>query len=188
MSTTRIYPGMCDDSLEIFFHEETKSLKAIYQGKTINYRDLPKKATQFLEDIIEYEPETADFLQSQFPNNRDAQKEMLAKCRFGGLNFIADVHDNLEVKSDWINCQIRETCKGCGIVCRPMEYNGELLTETDIKAIQLLSTSLKNEAVIDELHMHLGTFHVYKTNLYKRFGGINTKQELTRVGVELGVN
>ena len=187
MSTTRTYPGMCDDSLEIFFHQETKSLKAIYQGKTINYRELPRKATAFLDGIINQEPETADFLQSQFPNNLDAQKEMLAKCRFGGLNFIADVQNDHQIKSDWINCEIRETCKGCGIVCNKLEYKGEELSEIEIKAIQLLSTSMKNEAVIDELHMHLGSFHVFKTNLYKRFG-INTKQELTRVGVELGVN
>lgn len=187
MSTTRIYPGMCDDSLEIFFNEDTKKLMAIYQGKTICYRNLPQKATQFLDDILDQEPETLEFLNQKFPNDRASQKEMLANCRFGGLNFIPDVHPELETKSDWVSCQIRNTCKGCGIVCKSIEYQGQELTETDIKAIQLLSTSLKNEAVIDELNMCLGSFHVYKTNLYKRFG-INTKQELTRVGVKLGVN
>lgn len=187
MSTTRIYPGMCDDSLEIFYHEESKTLKAIYKGNILNYNELPAHSTKFLEDIIFSEPETAEFLKSKFPNDLDSQKEMLATCRFGGLNFIPDVHPELETKSDWINCQIRNTCKGCGIVCQPLEYRGEILSETDIKAIQLLSTSLKNEAIIDELGMHLGTFHVYKTNLYKKFN-INTKQELTRAGVKLGVN
>ena len=178
MSTTRTYPGMCDDSLEIFFHEETKSLKSIYQGKTINYHELPKKATAFLDEIINREPETADFLQSQFPNNIDAQKELLAKCRFGGLNLTADFSDDSKSTNDYRNCQKRGNCIGENIICHPIKINGIEVSELEINLLKELATDKKNEAIASDLNLPLGTFNVTKTSLYRKLEIYNKPQSV----------
>lgn len=187
MSTQRIYPGMCDDSLEIFYHEEEDKLMAIQLGAILNYDDLPKSSTEFLVKIIEHDHQLENILNEWFPDNINAQKKKLAKCRFGGLNYEADF--NLKSGSiihDRIDCEIKDVCKGCGIVCKNINYNGEEITETDIKMTQLLSTDLKNLAIADRLNMPMGTFEVSRTRLYEKIS-VRTKPELTRVGVHLGI-
>ena len=187
MNSTMLYPGMCDDGLEIFLHDEEKQLKAIDCGKVILFADLPASKTKFLDAIIESEPETKEVLESFFPGDHKAQKEKLAECRFGGLNFSPDVSGD-SVSPDFIDCPIRATCAGCGIVCKNfLEFKGEIIDMTEIAAMKLLSTSMKNFAVQSTLKMCEGTYNVFKTKLYKKLK-IYTKQELTRVGVFLGVN
>lgn len=187
MSTQRIYPGMCDDSLEIFYHEEEDKLMAIQFGTIVDYDDLPQSSTDFLAKIIENDSELEIILNDWFPNNLNEQKKKLAKCRFGGLNYQADFN----IKSgiiihDRIDCNIKKVCNGCDIVCKNIKYYGEEITETDIRLTQLLSTDLKNLAIADQMKMPMGTFEVSRTKLYEKIR-VRTKPELTRVGVYLGI-
>lgn len=187
MTSTRLYPGMCDDSLEIFFHSEEKELKAIYSGQVIPFADVPAERKIFLREIIEQETETQQALQEMCGSDPAKQLEQLAACRFGGLNFQPDYTTSEGVAhADYVECPLRGSCVGCGIVCRDMEYNGEALGATDIDAIRLMASDHKTELLAEELNMPLGSFHVYRTNLFRRIG-VKSKPELARVGVELGL-
>ncbi len=186
MTSTRLYPGMCDDSLEIFFHSEEKELKAIYSGKVIPFANVPAERKLFLREMLQNEPETQKALNQMCGPNTQAQLEKLAACRFGGLNFEPDSTSDGVAQADFVECPLRGSCVGCGIVCRDMEYNGETLNTTDIEAIRLMATDHKTELLAEELHMPLGSFHVYRTSLFRRIG-VKSKPELARVGVELGL-
>lgn len=187
MSATRLYPGMCDGSLEIFFHPEEQQLKAIEDGKVKPFGAVSESRKFFLHEILQDEPQTASVLEEMFPKNRNAQVEMLAKCRFGGLNFSPDYCAETKTTNyDIIDCPLRAHCKGCGVVCRNLEYRGEQLDDTDVKAIRLMATDHKTILLAEELGMPEGTFHVYRTKLYRRIG-VKSKPELARVGVELGL-
>lgn len=188
MSTTqRLFPGMCDDSLEIFYHEEDNELMAIHQGSIIKYDDLPESTTQFLAEIIETEEDLKNILNEWFPNNIKEQKRKLAICRFGGLNHEPDYDfATMTVSHDIVDCDIKATCAGCGIVCKNLQYNGIELNEVEIKSIQLMSTDMKNLAIADELNMPQGSFEVHRTKLYQKIN-VKTKPELTRLGVFLGI-
>src|SRR5690606_8708113 len=109
-----LYPGMCDDSLEIFFHPEEQSLKAIHAGRVKCFTQVPAKDLSFLKEIMNQEPETRKALAKMHPGNEQAQVEQLAKCRFGGLNFAADYcHQSKQSNFDYIECSIRKECPGC---------------------------------------------------------------------------
>ena len=187
MNATRLYPGMCDDSLEIFFHPEEQKLKAIDNGSVKDFSAVSTAKKQFLNHMIETDSKLAEVLELMFPNNHAAQIEKIAKCRFGGLNFQADYCTSSNtINHDIINCDIRDSCIGCGIVCKNLSYHGEEITATDVLAIQLMASDHKTEVLAEELNMPLGTFHVYRTKFFNRLG-VKSKPELARVGVELGL-
>lgn len=186
MNADRLFPGMCDDSLEIFFHENQKKLYAIKNGSITPFSKLKESDTLFLREIISTDEDLKFVLSEWFPNNVKEQCEQLAKCRFGGLNHVPDFNDGV-LNHDYVSCNLRGICEGENIVCKPLEYQGNKLSSKEIKAIQLMSTEMKNLAICDELSIPEGSFNVFRTQLYLKLGNIKTKQELTRVGVELGI-
>lgn len=187
MNATRLYPGMCDDSLEIFFHREEKKLKAIVNGSVKDFSEVSPEKKQFLNRIIENDAHLAEIMETMFPRDKASQIEKLAVCRFGGLNFQADYCGTTQSHNhDIIDCDIRSTCPGSGIVCKNLKYQEEELTQTDVLAIQLMASDHKTELLAEELHMPLGSFHVYRTKFFNRLG-VKSKPELARVGVELGL-
>ena len=177
MNATRLYPGMCDDSLEIFFHPEEQKLKAIENGSVKDFSSVSAKKKRFLTSIIENDTQLAEVLDGMFPGDNDAQVEKLAQCRFGGLNFQPDYCAATNTQNhDIIDCSIRSTCPGSGIICKNLSYQGEELTHTDVLAIQLMASDHKTEVLAEELHMPLGTFHVYRTKFFNRLG-VKSKPE-----------
>lgn len=184
MASTRLYPGMCDDSLEIFFNEKENELMVIKGGVVMNYDSLPDSETEFLNEIIRNEKDVKMILESWNLSIKE-QKKILAKCRFGGLNFSPDFK-NGEFQPDWIECPVADKCKGFGKVCKPINYNQKKISKFDISAIQLLISSKKNTVIAEELGIPLGSFETYRTKLYKKLN-VNTKQELARVAIELGL-
>ncbi len=186
MNAERLYPGMRDGGLEIYLEDEDK-LKAIKNGQIKNFEDLDFEETLFIANIIDTDEVLKNILQEWWPENKKRQIWQVAKCRFGGLNHIPDLTTTGEINSDYIQCSFRGFCKGEGIVCKPIEYQGVPLTSKEIKAIQLMSTNKKNAVVCEELNIAEGSFNVFRTQLYVKLGNINTKQEVTRIGVQLGI-
>ena len=186
-TTTALFPGMCDDSLEIFYHQEGQQLKAIFQSKIINYEDLPASETEFLEDIIEDEAMTRTILSSWFPNSLEKQKEQLAKCRFGGLNFSPDRSTTGEIAADLLDCPFKDTCVGRGIVCNNISYQNHELSDKEVHFMSLMATEECNKSIAATMEMPQGTFQVFRTKFYEKLE-IKTKQELTRIVVFLGIS
>mgnify|MGYP003617194259 CR=1 FL=1 len=188
MNANRLYPGMRDGNLEIFFLEEEDELKAIKNGTIKDFDELENYETQFIAEIIDSDKKLKSVLDHWWPDDFNKQIRQVAKCRFGGLNHIPDVTSCGSVNHDYINCSFRGNCRGENIVCKPIEFNGQTLSHIEVKAIQLLSTDMKNTVICQELRMAEGTFQVFRTRLYLKLGNINTKQELTRIGVQLGIS
>ena len=188
MNANRLYPGMRDGSLEIFFLEEENKILALKNGQIKHFEDLEPGETQFIFNIIDSDEKLKLILQEWWPNDTAAQIRQVAKCRFGGLNHIPDVTSNGSVNHDHIKCSFRGNCKGENIVCKSIVYNGHELSTKEIEAIKLMSTDMKNTVVCQELEMPEGTFQVFRTKLYEKLGNINCKQELASIGVLLGIS
>lgn len=184
MTSTRLYPGMRDGSLELFYVKEEQKLMAINAGKILDYDQLSLAETKFLDQIIDAENETKEILEKWYPM-RALQKKKLAECRFGGLNFTPDFTNGVHA-ADTFDCPLKCTCIGFGKVCRNLEYNGHSLDSFDEKAISLLISAKKNTVIAEELNIPLGSFEVYRTRLYNSLK-ISTKQELASVAFILGL-
>ena len=184
MTSNRLYPGMRDGSLELFYIKEEDRLMAIKGGRVLDYEQLPPEETKFLDQIIDSENETRLILEG-WSSSRAQQKRKLAECRFGGLNFTPDVKNGV-FAPDSFDCPLKNNCKGFGKVCKNLEYNGHSLDSFDEKAISLLISSKKNTVIAEELEIPLGSFEVYRTRLYNSLK-ISTKQELASVAFILGL-
>jgi hypothetical protein len=184
MTSTRLYPGMRDGSLELFYIKEEDRLMAIKGGRVLDYEQLPPEETKFLDQIIDSEIETKKILEG-WSSSREDQKRKLAECRFGGLNFTPDVKSGV-FAPDSFDCPLKKNCNGFGKVCKNIEYNGHPLDSFDEKAISLMISPKKNTVIAEELEIPLGSFEVYRTRLYNSLK-ISTKQELASVAFFLGL-
>lgn len=170
MTTTRLYPGMVDSSKEYF--NSGHHVMMIHNGTIQNFDNVPHHPE--LAQIISEEKDLHEVLQNWFPNNQLMQQKTLAKCRFGALNFFADINED-EIMPDHSHCPVRGKCAGENIVCKQAEINGEQVTAEEIILLQEVCGDETNSNIAKKLGYAQGTFNVKKTNLYQKLG-LPTKQ------------
>ncbi|MFC7346012.1 helix-turn-helix transcriptional regulator [Chryseobacterium zhengzhouense] len=172
--TVRLYPGMLDKSKEYFNHDNNVLL--LHAGTVKKFEDV--KDHPELDRILEDEKELNDLMKKWFGDNTELKLRTIARCRFGALNFTPDFEaDNIE--HDYCDCEYRGNCEGENIICKPVTFNGEEISDEEINLLKELSTNEKNIAIADNLGVPVGTLNVIKTKTYQKFGLI-TKQQLTK--------
>lgn len=179
-----IYPGLVCDGLEIFTRKnQTKFIK---DGIVKDLEELPFPIIQTIQAEIANNKKLARELNYHHPGDEWKQIEMFCKCRYGGLDFKADITNNKLNDGDYWDCPLRGNCRSEGIICHNPKYNGYTLTTIEIKLIQLLSTNATNDSISDSLSLPLGSFHLIKKRLYEKLK-IQTKQELTKIAFRLNL-
>lgn len=183
---TLTYPGMDCNGIEFYVKDD--QVRFIHHGKITNLVDIPFAVIQIIKEEIEKDLEAKAELLFLFPNSEYKRIEMFIKCRFGGLDYTADIDADGNIQpGEYVDCPLRGKCASEGILCKSIRYNNTVLTSLDIKLIKLLTTTLTNSTIADELNIPLGSFHVVKKNLYQKLGNIQTKQELTRIALKLNI-
>ena len=181
---TQTLPGMLTDEMEFFL--QGNSLKAMTSGKVIDFTEVSFGYMQILKDEIEADPEVKMELLDLHPNSEFKRLETFVKCRFGGLDYEADLsHEGIQ-KGEYWPCAIRGNCSSEGILCKAVSFNGEKLDTQDITLVQKLSTNSTNEVIAGEMHLPLGSFHLAKKKLYQKLG-VQTKQESTIIAQRLNL-
>lgn len=165
MTQSRLYPGMLDGSKEYF--NSGSHVMMIHNGTVSNFDDVPEHKE--LAAIIENEQDLHAILNQWFPDNMLMQQKTLAKCRFGALNFFADINED-EATPDHSACPFRGKCSGENIVCKPAEINGEIVSLEEIEILKEVCGDDTNSNIAKKLGYPQGTFNVKKTNLYQRLG------------------
>ncbi|WP_417200071.1 hypothetical protein [Bizionia sp.] len=183
--TNRIYPGLNCSSLEVF--NDNGNLKAFSQGKLQDFESLPFTYIQTFKEELNRDIKAKEIIESWFPDSDLQQVKKFASCRFGGLDFVPDIQNFQLQNGEYWDCPLRGNCKGEGIVCRNLTYEGKELTATDIKLLKLLGTNYTNEVLADEMDMCQGTFNLFKKQLYAKLGNIQTKQEAVIIAVRLNL-
>jgi DNA-binding CsgD family transcriptional regulator len=185
MSTSKVLPGMADCSVEFF--DQDGEMKAIHQGKVIDFTELSFATIQMLKEHINQNKEVKLALHDMHPTSEFKRLEQFARCRFGGLDFEGDIKNGELQDGEYWTCSMHGNCPHEGVLCKLPKVEEERLTKVDIQLIQLLASNKTNEAIADEIGVPLGTFHLAKKWLYKKLGNIQTKQELTAVGYRLNI-
>ena len=172
---TRSYPGMLDHSKEYF--NNGPDVMMIHNGHVKKFDEVSEHPE--LAHIIATESDLNRILTEWFHDDERLKQKTLAKCRFGALNFSADINGETVV-SDHADCPHRGKCRGEFIVCREPLINGETVTNEEIKILKEICGNDKNTTIADNLGFALGTFKVMKTSLYKKCRFI-TKQQAAKV-------
>lgn len=173
-----IYPGLLNDSLE-FFSIDNK-IKFFKNGKISNLSDISFTDVEIINEAIDSDTKIKQALVELHPSSGIARLEQFISCRFGGLDFKADIKDGMLQDGEYWPCPKRGNCAHEGILCKLPIINGNRLQEIEVKLIQLSTTDKKNEVIASILNLPMGTFHALKNIIHKKLG-VQTKQELTKI-------
>lgn len=174
MSHTKVYPGLICNSTEFFVHEN--DIKVIQDGSVKNFEQLPFATIQILKEAIAGEHNVQTALKNIHPGSDMKRLEQFVRCRFGGLDFQADIKEGILQDGEYWPCPNRGNCSYEGLLCKLPIVNGQRLAKKQVEFMQLGSTNYTNEAIAEIMDMPLGTMHQLKKSLYKQLG-IQTKQE-----------
>ncbi len=163
---------MVDAGIEYFLHED--ELLMICNGSIRRFDEVQDHND--LKAALDADPAAQTLLRKWFGDDERAVLRKFAACRYGGLNKTPDFGAD-EALHDYIDCPIRDTCAGNGVVCKAPVLNGGQLDNTELQLMRMLASDLKNTAIADELDMPLGSLNVTRTKLYEKLN-IHTKQQL----------
>jgi DNA-binding CsgD family transcriptional regulator len=184
-SQPALYPGMNCNGIELFTVES--KMKFIANGKVDEIINLPYGIRQLTKEQIKREPAVEQALLQMHPDSQLERENQFLQCRYGGLDFTADIKDNKFKDADYWDCPKRSTCPFNGIVCKAPSYNGIALNALEVNLMKLLSTNATNEVIAETLQLALGSFHKAKKALYKKLGNIQTKQETALIAKSLNL-
>lgn len=174
--TTRTYPGMLDTSKEYF--NSGRDVMMIHNGSVKRFEDVCSHPE--LQQIIESETDLQKVLNEWHPNDQLSQQKVVARCRFGALNFSPDFSGGQNV-ADHSDCPHRGSCIGENIVCKPVSVDGVQLTVEELTILRALTGDDKNTTIAGKLGYATGTFFVQKTRIYSKFNRLITKQQIARM-------
>jgi len=180
----KVLPGMLCDGVEFFLDED--SIQILYSGKVTSWPELPLSFIQMLKNEIDADPKVKMHLLDLYPNSEYKRLEQYVKCRFGGLDYTADINADGIQEGEWWDCPLRGKCASEGVLCKAVHYNGHNLNANDIAMARHISTSETNEVIAEELKMPMGSFHLAKKKLYQKLG-VQTKQETTIIAHRLNL-
>jgi hypothetical protein len=185
MCQTNLLPGLTNEHVEMFV--EKNDLKILKSGKVISFSELSFATISILNEAIAYDKEVRIALHDLHPNSQIKRTEQFAKCRFGGLDFKADIENGELQDGEYWPCPNRGNCPHEGVLCKLPIVNGERLSDQDIKLIQESTTDKTNEVIAEELGMPMGSYHKSKRKLHKKLGNIQTKQALTKIALQWNI-
>lgn len=169
-----------------FFVVEHETVKAIQGGSVLDFSQLPYWAMRLLKEAVDKDPAAKAELLKMHPDSEYKQLEQMARCRFGGLDFHADIQNGVLQDGEYWDCPKRGLCTGEGKICKCIKFNGQELSGQEVKLMRCLTTDMTNEVIASELLLPMGTFHLVKKKLYQKLG-VATKQELTIIAYRLNI-
>jgi len=176
MTNQNVLPGILDDGIEFFVDKDR--VKVLASGKVLDFTELPFATMQILEEEIDADKEVKMHLLDMHPHSKFKRLEQFAKCRFGGLDYQADLsHEGVQEGEYW-ECPLRGNCQSEGVLCKAVTINGSPLKAQEVQLAKLLATDYTNEVIASELNLPMGSFHKAKKEYYQKLG-ISTKQEST---------
>ena len=181
-----VYPGMLNSSVEFFAVESEMKFMTNSQVKCIS--QMPQDLKELCDAEIEKDAEVSVALLKWHPASKSKRRKQFLICRYGGLDFSADIDNNQFLKGDYWDCPSRGTCPFNGVICQDPRYNNVSLMPIDVSLMKALSTNLTNEAIADQLNLALGSFHKYKKQLYAKLGvHVQTKQDVALIAKSLNL-
>lgn len=181
----KIIPGLLDANFEFF--NASDDVMFVQNGNVQSFSNLPAPIHSLLKETIEKDSEVKKILNDWHPDSEFHQIKQLVSCRFGGMDFKADIENGVLQEGEYWSCPKSGNCKAEGILCKSPEVNGNALSKMEIELIKLSTTDKTNEVIAEILEIPLGTYHKMKKILHQKLGNIQTKQCLTRIAYELNI-
>ncbi|MDD2279997.1 MAG: helix-turn-helix transcriptional regulator [Bacteroidales bacterium] len=171
--------GLVDNNIEIFAESE-HNVKALFEGRTVNFLDLPQYIIDFfLNEMYGNSSAMIAFHKAKF-NSIEKMLLQYVWCNYGGFDNTPDYNTELNnsIKEFW-DCGKRENCPFNGCICGQLiAPNGEHLTRQEIKIIKLISQGHFDAELADALNISPNTIISHKANIFRKLQ-VNSKNEVT---------
>lgn len=181
---TKIYAGLLGPGIEIFNSDD--GLKIIQDGRIKPFSAAPYSVIARIIEQIKREPETQEILKKWHPDSEMKQVEQFASCRFGGLDFEADMKGSELQDGEYHPCTFRGKCAAEGILCKMPKINNTRLSLQMVKLMRLISGTDTNEVIAEKMEIPLGSYHLLKKKLYELLQ-VQTKQEVALISRDLTI-
>jgi len=172
MSTKRnnLPAGLVDKNLEIF--ADGNNLKATYEGKVVDFFDLPKDIIEVFYNKMTQNPQAITAMRTA---GFTIMQEMLWQyvwCNFGGFDNSPDyTSESQELIHEYWNCGKRESCPfNCKVCGRLKTESGEYLTKQEITILKLIASGMYDMELADALNISEGTIIAHKANIFRKIG------------------
>lgn len=187
METTKqkFYPGLLGPDVEIF--NDGDEVKFLSNGQVKPLSKAPFSLISILLEQLEKEPEAKKILEEWHPNSPMAQIHQFAGCRFGGLDYEADIKGNQLQDGEYHPCPHRGSCAAEGVLCKMPSINGNRLTLPMVQLMRHISGTDTNEVIAEKMNLPLGSYHLLKKQLYAILGNVQTKQEVALISRDLTI-
>ena len=105
MTTSNLFPGMgCNATEFMLINDEVKFLN---NGRILPFCELSSETLAVLEQAINDDVQVKIELHDWFPNSKMKRIEKFAKCRFGGLDFQADILNGKLQEGEYWECSLQ---------------------------------------------------------------------------------
>ena len=183
--SNKFYPGMLNTAVEFF--KNADDLNFVTEGRVTSYNNAPFHIISIIQEAIDEIKGAKQILEEWHPNSPTKQNKQFAWCRFGGLDYSADIIDGELQDGEYHECPRRGNCPGEGLLCKLPIYNGNRLTVPMVKLMKLLCTTDTNTVIAEKMKLPDGSYHLLKKKLYAALGGVQTKQEVALIARHLNI-
>ena len=168
--------GLMGEGIEVFRDDEGRVF-AIQNGTKIPYLMLDTQHRELFQSAMIEDIAVINVLKKEFGlTAADDQEEMFVGCRFGNIDFRADLIDG-KLMADAPRCQWLDTCKGFNIVCRiPKPLKGAF-TRSEYRIIRLVVTGKQAKEIAAELNVSEATIRTHIQHIHAKLG-VNNNVEV----------
>lgn len=185
LQTNRVHPGLLCSGMEFF--KQDGEVNFISGGFVKPFTDIPFTIIELLHETIDQDKAAKMALLDMHPTSKFHRLEQFVSCRFGGLDFTADIINHEIQEGEYHRCPKRGNCAAEGILCKLPMYNNARLSRQKIQLMILLASNKTNQVIAEIMKLPEGSFHLLKKQLYVHLGGVQTKQEVTLIARNLNL-
>ena len=186
MTLTLFPAGLNDLSFEIY--KRANQIYALNNGRTIEYKDFPKKLLDLIDAIIDAKPKVKWALKVLGIECKDQARIQFISCNMANFDFTADVTECLsKFTTEYVECNLRDTCPVQGKLCGSIEApNGELSLR-QLRIMGMIRKGLFDKEIAEALFISSETVKTTKRNIQKTLQ-VERKAMISSVATVMQIN
>lgn len=178
MNENRLIAGMIDENVEIF----AKNGKVYYtkKGAVKHLSELDSDLKILIENEIDRK--TVRDIKKEFSIQEEDVFEQFCKCRFGNLNFDADIKEG-KLQEEHPNCDRMLTCKLFDKVCKVPPAPGGKFTKMEYIITSYVGKGLCIDEISSILFISTSTIRTHLSRIHRKLN-VKTNAEVAAYAAE----
>lgn len=184
---TPLPAGLIDQNCEIFATPEKGKCKATYQGKVIDFWELPGEILECIEDEALSDKKALATFKDDKVTDIHIITEQWAWCNLGRFDSVPDFSaDSGIVQKEFFDCGLRGKCLHEFKRCKKIIVGDTYLTARETECVRFIGQGLSDKEIADKM----GLVEVSMISLVQRVREklrLRNKAEVAAFAVKMGI-